>query len=94
MASCALNIFPRIDDKVKSLVATCEPSTRTRRIALSEGCVHTRSIRQTTLWFFAATYTLHKLLNVLFASRYVSTFPVLNGSLHRVEFDKNFRASG
>ena len=79
---------------MKSLVATCELSTRTRRIALSEGCVHTCRIRQTTPGFFAATYTVHKLLNVLFASRYVSTFPALNGSLRFVDFDENFRASG
>ena len=67
---------------------------RTRRIVLSEGCEHTSCIRQTTPGFFAATYTVHKLLNVLSASRYVSTFPALNGSLRFVDFDENFRASG
>ena len=50
---------------MESLAVACGLLSGTPRIALSEACVHTGCIRQTTVCFFAATYTLHTLSNVL-----------------------------
>ena len=65
-----------------SLVVACGLLLDTHRIALSEACVHTGRIRQTTVCFFAATYTLHKLSNGLFASFFTPLLTLMKTSAH------------
>src|SRR5687767_9881811 len=77
---------------MESLVVACGLLLDTHRIALSEACVHTRRTRQTTVCFFAATYTLHKLSNVLLACFFtplltlMRTFAHLDRSRHNPVF--------
>src|SRR5215217_9784177 len=67
---------------MESLVVACGLLLDTHRIALSEACVHTGRIRRTTVCFFAATYTLHKLSNVLFASFFTPLLTLMKTSAH------------
>src|SRR5215203_54134 len=80
-------------DKVKSLVVAFGLFLHTQRIALSEACVHTGRIRQTTVCFFAATYTLHKLSNVLFASFFTPLLTLMKTFAHldRIRHNLLFR---
>src|SRR5215510_979952 len=65
-----------------SLVVVCGLFSHTHRIALSEACVHTGRIRRTVVCFFAATYTLHRLSNVLFAFFFTPLLTLTKTSAH------------
>src|SRR5690349_24617570 len=67
---------------MKSLVVACGLLLDIHRIALSEACAHTGRIRRTTVCFFAATYTLHRLWNVLFASFFTPLLTLMKTSAH------------
>src|SRR5215510_4868976 len=76
-----------------SLVVICGPFSHTHRIALSAACVHTGRIRRTTVCFFAATYTLHKLSNVLLASFFTPLLTLMKTFAHldRIRNSRLFR---
>src|SRR6185503_5199456 len=78
---------------MESLVVAYGLLLDTHRIALSEACVHTGRIRQTTVCFFAATYTLHKLSNVLLASFFTPLLTLMKTFAHldRIRHSRLFR---
>src|SRR5690242_16610069 len=78
---------------MESLVVACGLLLDTHRIALSEACVHTGRIRRTIVCFFAATYTLHKLSNVLLASFFTPLLTLMKTFAHldRIRHSRLFR---
>ena len=78
---------------MESPVVACGLLLDTHHIALSEACVHTRRTRRTTVCFFAATYTLHKLSNVLLASFFTPLLTLMKTFAHldRIRHSRLFR---